>query len=247
MILILITSAFGIWTTFQTLNELVQQRFLSFKHAKEVRSVVLALQIGLLIIVGDSRILLWLVTLGPALALKASVFVSKIIRTSKFKDEFCHYLDLVILEMRCGRGFRDSLSCANEKVDAFMQQKLAKITEAIRFSGDGTGFREDRFLFDIFEEFKSVDKNPHNSLQRLCAIRYRLRVESEYRRKSGQVVAQLRAQAGILVGLYLATLFFVLMQNSLSEILPMVLISLTLFTTGTLATFLYGRRYKWKV
>src|SRR5690606_19255086 len=123
---------------------------------------------------------------------------------------------------------------------------IVKVVEMIRFSMPSRE-NKDPFISMIVEEFRKIDANSHNSLQRLLSFRHKLRTESDYRRRSGQVVLQIRVQAGILVALYFATAVFVFLQTPASNLGMEILLSFFLFFVGTAIVFLYGRSYKWKV
>lgn len=246
MIFVFIVSMFGLWTVFRTLNIFVRERFLARDRQIFLLLGIFAIQLGTIRLVANSFFGVWAVGLLPILISKSCFKLLIFIREKRFKQSFTQLIDEIIIEMRTGKSFRTSLSSANEKSNPFVQQKVRKIIELVRFK---TNIRDlnDPYIESIVQEFRQIDDNSHNSLQRILSLRHRIRTESDYRRKSGQVVLQIRAQAAILIVLYFATALFVFANNKASSLGAEILVSFLLFFIGTAIVFLYGRSYKWKV
>ncbi len=246
MIFVFIVMLFGLWTVFRTLNFFVRERFLPRERQILIVFCISTVQFLISSHISNSYFGMWSLALFPILAAKITFTVLTFIREKRFKDTFSQFLDDIIIEMRAGQSFRSSLSKANEKTEPFVQQKIRKVIEMIRFSIPINETQEP-FIGSILEEFRRIDENSHNSLQRLLSFRHKLRVESDYRRRSGQAVLQIRAQAGVLIVLYFATALFVFTQLSIDKIGIEILLSFLLFFIGTAIVFMYGRGYKWKV
>lgn len=224
-----------------------QQNFLIKQRVDVLAFVIFAFQLCAILIFSTHFLSIWIIVVGFSLMLSAFSRFAIYLREKKFEDNFCHFLDLVILEMRAGTSFRSALQRVNQSHDAFTQQKVAKILEILRFSKTPTDKTASPFLSDVIEEFVNIDQNSHNSLSRLNQLRGRLKTVSDFRRKSGQALAQIRAQGLVMLALYFATFAFLKVFVPEFEHGLELLLSVLLLLIGTSTLFLYGRRYKWKV
>lgn len=250
MIFVFIITMFGVLTLIRTLKLFVREKFINVKVMKLLFCVMCVLFATVIYVCPHSYFLSWSVSVMFAVLPRIWFYFFTRKREQEFKDNFCHYLDDIVVEMRTGHSFRQSLQRSHERWPAFVHHKFSKILDLLRFSTDSlidSALSKDKFLKSIIEEFKTIDSHSHNSLARLISLRERLRTESDYRRRSGHVTLQIRTQALILTVLYIATFVFVMCTNNYKDIIKELLLSSLLFGMGLCVIFLYGRRYKWKV
>lgn len=245
MFFMLLALFFGLLTAFRISHAHISQRFMSSDDAKTVLVVLALVQLGAVCVISNRIISVLTASMLP-IALIHIVYIIKIhFRESRFKDNFCHQLDLMMLEMRSGKSFRLSLQAVAQRQEMFIRHKLMTLHEGITFSP--TAEIKDKFLAEIFKEFAIIDKNPHNGLNRLQTLRYRFRIMSDYRRKSGQACIQARVQGFVLFGLYFATLIFMSKNFSIRQNKDLLALSLLLFTIGTIMILTIGGRFRWKI
>lgn len=244
-ILIFMSVLFGIRALNFVLKQFVVQHFFSEKSKKQIQILILALLIVTILTFSLYEMqvvaLLFAVVLGMNVVYHFMVFK----REKSFKDNFCHHVDQIILEMRSGVSFRIAFERTIAKAKPFESVKLKKMLDLIQFRGFLS--EKNKFIFNLVTELSQVDRHSHNAIQRLDVLRLKLRTQSEFRKKKNQAVLQIRAQGLILTGLYIVTLFFIMkvLPNSLH--FSDFLMSFSLFVIGGLIILYYGRSYRWKV
>lgn len=191
--------------------------------------------------------LLWLLTFAPQVMFILAMFALRVHRTVSFRKRFTDSLSLLILKMRAGKGFRQALMEVITEGEPHVRVRLGEIRELVVFSPQQESVSETKFVRDIISEFRLADSSPHSALRRVQAFRDRLRAEDDFRRRSGQVLRQIRAQAVLLSSLYLAVLLFVIRSFGYESVATLVLMSVFLFVCGITWIWCGGRKLKWKV
>jgi hypothetical protein len=188
---------------------------------------------------------IWGVVLASLVFILVTIFVTTHFRERKFRQDFVDFIDRVILQVRSGQSFRNSLEVSNTKTADSSRFKLEKIIEAVHFSQKVDTAND--FVREIFEELSSVQRFPHKTLDRLCAYRRKIKIEDDFRRRSGRIVRQVRIQITFLLIMYAAVLFFVISRFGFLMNLKIILWSLGLFGLG-IAGFIYlGVNKQWKI
>lgn len=104
-----------------------------------------------------------------------------------------HFLDRVILSLKAGRPLKIALRESARELSPPARKKWAEISDRLEFSGsDDDLSRSDRELLRGFR-----DAGGGKITERLEAWRSSVRLREEFRRKSGQVTLQIRAQAAL--------------------------------------------------
>lgn len=174
----------------------------------------------------------------------------RVLREKRFAKEILPFLNQIILHMRSGKAFRGAMKAAIHEdpvLDGFYKIKFAEIYEAVVFSGQAKIAGLDRPRADLIHALRAADQAPHNCLQRLLNLRRKLQIASDFRRKSGQILLQIRMQAVILSVLYFALLVFTIWQNGTKSFLWLLVGSFSLFATGVAVLSCLGRKVKWKI
>ena len=122
---------------------------------------------------------------------------------SCIQQRFPDFLNKVILSMKTGLTFR--ASC--ERLLASPSELWEKW---LRATLESQVFLEHPASSDLFwwkshvDELRSIHQAPHRAMGRLESLRRKLRVASEFRRKSGQALLQARLQMVVMTCLYVA-------------------------------------------
>lgn len=193
-----------------------------------------------------SQLALWLSVFAPLALLFLVICVQRICRARAFRARFRESLTLLLLRMKAGKSFRLALDDAIAESDPRWRHLLAEIRELVVFSQQTERESISMFARMIIEEFRAADRAPHAAIRRIEQFRDRLRLEDEFRHRSGQVLRQIRAQSLLLGGLYLAVLAFVARQFGFSSHGRLLLLSGALFFAGLAWIWIGGRRFKWK-
>jgi Flp pilus assembly protein TadB len=235
---------FGTLIAHRTLQKPVEQRFISSSTAEKLVSCILLAQFIVLWMCVGSIFALVISAIFPLIIIETAYRCMISRREKKFVDNFCHFIDLVLLEMHVGRSFRSSLELIAHQQEAFIQQKILTLLEALDFSVKRA--LQDGFLQLLLEEFRQIDRQPHNGIRRLQSLRHRFRLQSEFRRKSEQASLQARSQSLILAFLYIGSAIFMWRNYALAQHLTLLLLSATLFAGGTFWISFFSGRFKWK-
>lgn len=193
-----------------------------------------------------SHATLWLAVFTPHVMFVLAMFSLRTLRFMAFRETFAATLTRLILKMKSGRGFREAYSDVIAESAPQMREKLSEIRDLVVFSQQHAPSTS-IFVAQVIREFRIVDQQPHAALKRLQTLRERIQCENEFRRKSGQVLKQIRAQSILLSGLYVAVLIFVCRQFGAVHNARLILASLALFISGLAWIWLGGRSWKWKV
>ena len=143
--------------------------------------------------------------------------------------------------------FRSAFSEVINESPAATQKILIDIRDVVVFSQQNNHETLSDFTKTIVVEFVQSDRAPHSALKRLVNFRDRLKVQTDFRRKSGQVMQQIRIQSLILSGVYFALFIFVVQKFGFESNHQMILSSILLFLTGIGFIFYKGNKIKWKI
>jgi hypothetical protein len=227
-------------------QHLIDQKFLSRSEMTKIGTACFCVMIFALFIFTRARFALWCAIFLPQLMFAIAIFSLVKRRSRAFREHFREQLTVIHLKMKSGRSFRQALDEVINESDLRYREKLAEIRSVVVFSQQKPMSR-DSFVFEVIDEFNRIDRNPHAAIRRLAVFREKLRIEDDFRRKSGQVLAQIRAQSLIMCGLYLAVAIFVGLRFGWRANIKLMSVSLLLFICGLVWIWLSGRRMKWKV
>jgi hypothetical protein len=198
-----------------------------------------------------TRISIWVAIFLPMLLFAAVLFVVIRRRSTQFREKFLEILTLVALKMKAGRSFRQSYSEVAAESSPEIRAKLGEIGSVVVFSQQNKSTPRtivgDRFIAEVVDELTRIDQQPHAASKRLAIFREKLRLESDFRRRSGLVVARIRVQSLIMSLMYLALGGFSIWHYGWLSYRFCYLISATFFVAGGLWIWLWGRNLKWKV
>ncbi|MES2963436.1 MAG: hypothetical protein V4760_06065 [Bdellovibrionota bacterium] len=107
--------------------------------------------------------------------------------------------------------------------------------------------RIDPFVREFVDELALIDRHPHLAVRRLETFRDKIEIEESFRRRSGQVLARIRAQSSVMTGLYLAVSAFMIAKFGWSANAKLFAIATTSFGIGAIWLWCGGRNLKWKV
>jgi Flp pilus assembly protein TadB len=165
----------------------------------------------------------------------------------RFEAELIKFIDEIILTMSTGRSFRDAFVSICQQNESYFTKKILEIHKSSQLNtiiNIKNWQNEPKFL-DLWHLFRAIEQNTHKQLEKLRAYRRQLYWEQNFRRKSAQATSQVKAQAFILSGLYIALLIYVLKTTG-GNIVRWILISLMLYLTGLLSLYILGKRKPWK-
>jgi len=174
--------------------------------------------------------------------------IHRLQQNSIFFEDRIDVIDAIILEMRSGKGFRGALQSAarqNTARNLRLLRWLKDFNVAIENGRDPWRLEQKGPLHFMARELAAIDRNSHKSLSRLLIWRNNLRQELYFRRRSGQILLQIRLQAALAVLIYGGILAFSWNSVISGKHFGLTFASLALFAAGLAVIFTCGRRIRW--
>ncbi len=246
MLFAFLLSIFGFTFAYRTFTHFIARDLIDRALMTKIGTTYFASTLALIFFMPTSRFALWCALFFPLvmLAFALSAHVSR--RSRIFQSDALAVLSVLILKMKSGRSFRASLIEVASECDQRLRVQLSEIASVVAFSQQEKS-QNDPFLRELIEEFRLIDQQPHASLRRLSVLREKIRVEDDFRRRSGQVLARLRAQSLVMCVLYACVFAFMSWHFGFRENLRALSFSMMLFVCGVAWMWAGGRRLTWKV
>lgn len=245
MIIQSLISVFGLLFVLRIYIFNEQNRIFDNQTLKNSLMIIVFLTLWCCSMLFDRYFFAWIAVACSVFLVGVTIFVTKLIRERRFRQDFVDFMDRLILHVRSGQSFRNSLEVSNAKTPVPSRLKVEKIIEAVYFSEKIE--TSSVFVREIFEELMSVQRFPHKTLDRLCAFRRKMKIEDDFRRKSGRIVRQVRIQITFLLFMYGSVMSFVIVRFGFSENMKVILWSLVLFGMGLVGFFYLGVKKQWKI
>lgn len=247
MIFSFLVSILAFAVAIRLFNRLIEQNFYSKSEMTKIGTAYLALVFTFLFFLPRSHFAFWFSVSMPLLfaAGAALLFVQR--RSRKFRESFCETLSVLAMKMKSGRSFRHALGETCAESDPKWRAKLSEIANAVVFSQQLRRGSRNPFIDEVVEELARIDQNPHASLKRLAVFRQKLRIEEDFRRRSGQVLARTRAQSLVMTVLYAVMFVFMVFKFGWDSNAPTLMTSALLFLVGSVWIYFSGRKIRWKV
>jgi Flp pilus assembly protein TadB len=165
----------------------------------------------------------------------------------QFPQKIKSFVDEMVLMMMLGRSFRDSFHYICQKDGTIFSLKMLDLLKSIQLSVLNRDEKiSDPSILEFLERIKHIDQSPHNAIVKLKAYQKSLQTEIYIKKKLKQATVSAKSQGLIMTSIYIGLLCFVLEQNNLSKIGSWVFLSLILYLSGLILSYLLSRRRKWK-
>jgi hypothetical protein len=247
MFFALITSIFGFMIVIRMLKRLNEHHWFEESELTKIGTVYFAAVFVLLIALPRSHLTVWIAVFVPIAVVAIAVFSFVGKRSARFRIVVRESLTQISLKMKSGHSFRQSLVEISEGCELKFRPKLCEITRAVVFSQHKSPITANAFIMEVVDELIRIDRNSHAASKRLSVYREKLRLEDDFRRRSGQVLARIRAQSIVMSGLYLALFAFMIARFGWKSNATALILSAILFGAGGAWLWVGGRRMKWRV
>ena len=192
----------------------------------------------------------WMGSFSSLLSIPMSLFLITKIHQQTFTSEFLRFISMILLKMKMGEGFQTAMehSLISEKWN--QKKLLIAIYENVVFSQQicieksGTF---PSFLNKIIQEFKLIQSNQHQAIDRLSRFQNSLHVDLFFRRKSRQIWYHFGFQWLLLTGIYVLILFFMINQYGFLSFINIFLLSFSLYFLGVFSLYYLGGNKKWVI
>ena len=228
-------------------GQLYQQHLISKKLLTKIGTLLFSLIFLIHALPLPSELWRWLLLLAGLCLLYGGIHLLIFQREKAFQRKFIFFLDRLLILLRTGWGFRSAFDRIVEEENGFEKAKLMQFRSSVVFSQHKDEMVLSHSLGEAIREMRRAYGDAHESVRRMENLRRKLKMEHDFRHKSGQILFQIRLQSWILIGLYIALLVIVLVRHGFKFHVGWLLFSLLLFTIGITWTFSIGRRIKWKI
>ncbi len=163
-----------------------------------------------------------------------------------FQNHTIILLDEVILNIQAGNSFRSSLVKTANNQNGIVKVCFLEICNSIAFPSfiESINFPSLSFLRQKFQE---IDNSHSKILEQLRFLRKNLKIEDNFRRRSGKISLQTQSQSIILSFLQLGLTFFVISHFGIEPCLRFIVTSYILFGIAIVWIFFLGRNPKWDI
>ncbi len=240
-------SMFGLMIAHRTLSVCEELKLVSGKSIPSLRAFVFLGVISLNLVFKNNlsalKILSICMWFAPLLAKKAIVRY----REKQFIDEFVPNLDILVLSMKSGKSFRQSLQSNINSMSEISKMIMTEFLSAIQFQKMISEITSNKEILFFLSELQQVDSSSHMVVERLKSLRAKLMIQRSFRQKSSQALIQIKAQSWIISAMYLCLLMFVNVQFGFEKNFKTILTSAIFFVFGFIWINRAGRKYKWKI
>lgn len=164
----------------------------------------------------------------------------------KMKTELTGLIARLILQMRSGRSFQDAFQRIIADSEGLSRAFYERVFLIVVFPQQ-TGQLQDPLCEEFRRVFIQMKEQPHMATDRLMHFRDRLQMRENFRRKSGQAMRSLRAQAMVMAILYVALCGFISSHFGFYRNQIFIGVSLVLFVFGYYLLLRLGKAMKWKI
>ncbi len=180
----------------------------------------------------------------------SSEIVFKLRLRCRIHSEFPDFINRIILAMKTGMSFRAATERSLTPASQLWEKWLLTMLESRVFlHQNGVSHDADVPIWwrSQLDELKKIHHSPHHALVRLENLRKKMKVSSDFRRKSGQALLQARIQIVVMTLLYIAVLVLTMNQFQVHRHLRLILISVSLFVGGQFLFWWIARKRKWNI
>ena len=161
-------------------------------------------------------------------------------------ENYLRFLEKLNLKMRNKQSFKHALLHLEREGDAFMQQNRWIHERFVLFMPQKKSFKEE-FIKNVSLHLKFIDEQPHQARKYLENLIYEEKQKDFFRRKSGQITFQIRAQMFVVCGMYIVMSLVQMAFFGSMFIIKYTLYSLPLICISFLVARKIQRGFKWKV
>ncbi|MFS4458829.1 hypothetical protein [Bdellovibrio sp. HCB2-146] len=193
-----------------------------------------------------SPLSLWIFIGILLISLKFFPTILRFFLLRRLRSALIPLLDGIILGVQAGKSFRSALHSSIELQRGWVRNQLREL-QSLLLSSEQEHALKSALLKDFMAELVEIDRSQSRCADQLRALRGHLKIQEDFRRRSGQLTQQIKMQAIIVTLLFLGLLSFVIAQFGWHAHQKLIMGSVILFLAGLFWIFNAGRRMKWKV
>jgi|GEM_PF-3107576 len=166
----------------------------------------------------------------------------------QFGQDFLRFLELIILSMKMGHGFRASCDLSLQQGTWSFGNLLAQISNNVSFLPQNVDLELGEwevFVRRIQNLFFLADSRPFHALDILVEFKEQMQCVLKFRRRSNQIWTQVLAQAAVVLGFYGLFMFYTLASFPFETTFRFILISGTLIGISIIWFFKLAKEPQW--
>lgn len=159
-----------------------------------------------------------------------------------------NFLRQLHFQMQLGKSFRTSFrEIIDSETNLKRKKAIEKFYENVVFTQqDKLCFRSKMLLISI-SELKNIDKTSISAQKRLKNLYEMVKINADFRRRSGKVLIRMRVQSIFIGVLFLLALFFSVQFFGNQWLSKFLIPSTAMMVIGIAWTLLIGRRIQWNI
>ncbi len=246
MFLLFIVSMFGYVLVHRIFSEITIEFAVSSRSSHLMMLVFLLLFALVSFILRSSPFTLWFFIGILLISLNFFPTILRILMEMRLRVALIPLLDGVLLGVQTGKSFRMALHSSIECQQGWVRNQLRELHSLLLTNEQGHSLKS-ALLKDFMAELVEIDHSKTRCAEQVRALRRHLKIQEDFRRRSGQLTQQIKMQAIIVTLLYFGLVSFVITQFGWSKHRSLLFLSLIMFLTGLVWIFSAGRRMKWKI
>lgn len=243
----ILISIFGHIIVIRTLKFLISIQIIPKVSFKKQNFMSLTLNLILFFIFYRRIDLMWVIYFAIFMVPFLVLCIQEQTRKKIFQRNLISILDNLIIQIRTGKSLRDAVLETAAQLKDPLRYYLHEMSSAMEFSSNLESKIKDPLFSETLSELVHIHRAAHKQIDRIKTFRRKVKIEEDFRRKSGQVSMQTRAQALVLGIIFCGLLLFTLTVHGFAGNESIISSALALYFIGLILLFRIGRGYKWKV
>ncbi len=240
---------FGVCIGFSVLRIFLRQNFV---QERALTKIVIAFFLfnALHLLFFENFLLNWFLIYGSVLLILELKKFSDERQENLFRKEFPVILTSILLNMKLGQSFRQSLRSCLTTLSPTWRTRFERIYQNVAFSPQENGvvFEKMRgFSVEITQELKKIDGSTHKTIEKIENFRRRLMITEKFRRRSGRIRGQVHLQIILMSLIYAAVFAINAFLFPLERYKFIILASVFLYLFGLAVIFVIGKRVRWNI
>lgn len=198
----------------------------------------------------ENFLLNWFLIYGSVLLILGLKFFFDQRQENLFRKEFPVILTSILLNMKLGQSFRQSLRTSLTTMTPCWRTRFELIYQNVAFSPQENGSVFEKmggFSAEIAQELKKIDGSTHKTIEKIENFRRRLMITEKFRRRSGRVRGQVHLQIILMSLIYAAVFAINAFMFPLERYKLIVLVSVFAYLFGLVVIFMIGKRVRWNI
>lgn len=237
----------GIYFEDRILSEMSRENLISGHNQQIFFVLLLIFKTVFVFWLPKTLFFLCVLSLTPVFSIKFIGFFAKRSQIRRFENNFLHFLNLLLLIMKSGKGFSASFPLAIKESNPIYRQHLTELYNHIFFSNQNDKKSNSTLLTTVLSDLSRAAKATHNSVSLVTNLRDRLQAQKILKEKVNVLCQQSRLQASVLTLLYLGLVAFSMLNFGFKQNSAFFVISFLLFAVGAAWLCQLGRKIRWKI